>query len=125
MTLFEKYGGIQTVSLIVRAFYNRVLGNRLLKPYFNEIDTERLIEHQIEFVAYLLGRPVKSMPDGILKSAHHGRRVSETAFNEVMHILEHVLIVHNMEHSDVSAVLSIVASFKNDIVELPNFSRSY
>ena len=27
MTLFDKYGGVPTVTLIVRAFYKEVLGN--------------------------------------------------------------------------------------------------
>ena len=123
MTLFEKYGGVPTVSVIVRAFYKRILENRHLSPYFKETDVETLIEHQIQFIAYLLGRPVTPPTGDFLKKAHEGRRISETAFDEVLHILEHVLEAHNMEQAEVSAVLSRIASFKNDIVELPNFPR--
>ena len=38
MTLFVKYGGVPTVTLIVRAFYNEVFGNYMLKPYFERFD---------------------------------------------------------------------------------------
>ena len=39
MTLFDKYGGVPTVTLIVRAFYKEVLSNYKLKPYFEGIDS--------------------------------------------------------------------------------------
>jgi truncated hemoglobin YjbI len=45
MTLFDKYGGVPTVTSIVRASYKEVLKNYKLKPYFENIDTERLIHH--------------------------------------------------------------------------------
>ena len=54
-TLFDKYGGVPTVTSIVRAFYKEVLKNYKLKPYFENIDTERLIHHQIGFISHLLG----------------------------------------------------------------------
>jgi truncated hemoglobin YjbI len=55
MTLFDKYDGVTTVTLIVRAFYKEVLGNPKLKPYFAGVDDESLIHHQIGFISHLLG----------------------------------------------------------------------
>ena len=68
MTLFDKYGGVPTVTSIVRAFYKEVLKNYKLKPYFENIDTERLIHHQIGFISHLLGEVLtahKMEPDDI------------------------------------------------------------
>lgn len=123
MTLFDKYGGVATVTLIVRAFYKEVLGNPKLKPYFVGIDAERLIHHQIGFISHLLGKPANIHIERVLKNSHKGRRISEDAFNEVLHILQEVLVNHKMEEADINAVADLVLSYKDDIVELPNTVR--
>jgi truncated hemoglobin YjbI len=123
MTLFDKYGGVPTVTLIVRAFYKEVLGNPKLKPYFIGIDAESLIHHQIGFISHLLGKPANIHVEKVLKNSHKGRRISEDAFDEVLHILHDVLVAHKMEEADIKAVADLVLSHKDDIVELPNVVR--
>ena len=123
MNLFDKYGGVPTVTSIVRAFYKEVLGNPKLKPFFEGIDAERLIHHQIGFISHLLGKPANIHVEKVLKNSHKGRRISEDAFNEVLHILDDVLVAHKMEEADIDAVANLVLSYKDDIVELPNVVR--
>jgi truncated hemoglobin YjbI len=123
MNLFDKYGGVPTVTSIVRAFYKEVLGNPKLKPFFEGIDAERLIHHQIGFISHLLGKPANIHVEKVLKNSHKGRRISEDAFNEVLHILHDVLVAHKMEEADIDAVANLVLSYKDDIVELPNVVR--
>jgi len=94
MTLFDKYGGVPTVTLIVRAFYKEVLSNYKLKPYFVGIDAERLINHQIGFISHLLGKPADIHVEKVLSDSHKGRRISEDAFDEVLHTLHDVLVDH-------------------------------
>lgn len=123
MTLFDKYGGVSTVTLIVLAFYKEVLVNPKLKPYFEGIDAERLIHHQIGFISHLLGKPANIHIERVLKNSHKGRRISEDAFYEVLYLLQEVLVDHKMEEADINAVADLVLSYKNDIVELPNAVR--
>ena len=59
-TLYEKFGGSSTVTKIVIAFYQIVLDRTNLARYFINIDMDRLIRHQIDFVCYLLGKPSKA-----------------------------------------------------------------
>ena len=59
----------------------------------------------------------------MLKNSHKGRRISEDAFDEVLHILHDVLVAHKMEEADIKAVADLVLSHKDDIVELPNVVR--
>jgi hemoglobin len=123
VTLFDKYGGVPTVTLIVRAFYKEVLSNYKLKPYFEGIDSERLIHHQIGFISHLLGKPANIHVEQVLNHSHKGRRISEDAFDEVLHILHDVLVAHKMEDSDIKAVADLVLSHKKDIVEIQNSVR--
>ena len=123
MTLYDKYGGVPTVTLIVRAFYKEVLSNYKLKPYFEGIDAERLIHHQIGFISHLLGKPANIHVEQVLSHSHKGRRISEDAFDEVLHILHDVLAAHKMEEADIKAVADLVLSHKGDIVEIQNSVR--
>ena len=53
ISLFDKYGGVPTITEVVRAFYKKVLGHPDFKQYFENIDMEKLIMHQIEFISLL------------------------------------------------------------------------
>ena len=55
--------------------------------------------------------------------SHKGRRISEDAFDEVLHILHDVLVAHKMEEADIQAVAELVISHKKDIVEIQNSVR--
>lgn len=125
MTLFEKYGGVPSVRKIVNDFYGVVLSNSRTKSFFQGVNTAQLIEHQINFICFLMGRPAKLMPEEVLKSAHSGRRIPETVFDEVATILKGVLEKNGLETADVQAIIGIVASHKNQIVELPTFTRTH
>jgi truncated hemoglobin YjbI len=126
MTLFDKYGGVSTVSSIVKSFYKNVLINPKLKIYFEKTNSEKLIEHQIIFISHLLGKTTDHKFDAndVLKNAHAGKRIAQSAFTEIKEILEAVLIVHNFEASDVTAVMGIIRNFEAAIVELPTIVRT-
>ncbi len=126
MTLFDKYGGLPTVTSVVRSFYKGVLVNPILKPYFLDIAAEKLIHHQIIFISHLLGKPASEKLNSteVMKRAHTGRKISESAFLEVTEILKSVLVTHQMEEPDIVVVMALVESFKNAIVEFPTVTRT-
>ncbi len=97
--------------------------NYKLRPYFEKIDTERLIHHQIGFISHLLGKPANIHVEKVLTHSHKGRRISEDAFDEVMFLLGEVLVAHKMEPDDIKAVADLVISYKGDIVEIQNTVR--
>jgi len=123
MTLFEKYGGVSTVTLIIKAFYKEVLANPLLKGYFQNVDTERLIAHQVSFVSFLLGKPAEIHAEDYLKAAHKGLRINQGAYTEVLAILQGVFTAHGMEPNDIQKVMNILHSFRDVVVEMPSIER--
>ena len=66
----------------------------------------------------MLGKPANIHIEKVLITSHKGRRISEDAFNEVLHILQEVLVDHKMEEADINAVADLVLSYKDDIVHL-------
>lgn len=116
MTLFDKYGGVSTVSRIVSQFYREVQSRPSLQPYFQGVDMRRLIDHQVKFISHVLGQPA-SVYEGRTLSAAHGRlQISAAAFGEVADILRQTLEGAGMEAADVDTVMTSVAGARGAIV---------
>lgn len=115
-TLFEKYGGIATISSIVRQFYKEVQASPTLQPYFRHVNMERLIDHQTLFISTLLGGPVQYSGSD-MRIAHAQHHISLPAFAEVADILQGVLEDAGVEPEDVATVMGVIARFEKDIVQ--------
>ena len=53
--LYETIGGGDTVSAAIKSFYNRVLQDDSLRPFFDSSDVGKLRARQSMFVSMLLG----------------------------------------------------------------------
>jgi hemoglobin len=116
MTLFEKYGGVPTVSRIVSAFYREVLSRPTLQPCFQGVDMPRLIDHQVKFISYVLGQPASVYEGRALGAAHMDAGITGEAFAEVAQILQSTLEGAGMAPNDISSVMSTVAGTRAAIV---------
>ncbi|MFO0124795.1 MAG: group I truncated hemoglobin [Betaproteobacteria bacterium] len=117
MNLFEKYGGVPTVSRIVSRFYREVLERPTLRPYFEGVDMARLISHQVKFISHGLGPPASVDEGRTLELAHGGLRITGAAFAEVAGILRATLVEAGMVPEDVDTVMGAVARARTAIVE--------
>jgi hemoglobin len=115
-TLFDKYGGIQAVSELVRMFYAEVLKRKHLAWYFRDVSPERLILHQIHFVALVMGRPPEFYRGRDVSSAHVGRFIEAKHFDEFADLLKASLIRANIEADDRTAIMAQVAALKPQVV---------
>ena len=116
MTLFDKYGGVPTVSRIVSRFYRDVLDRPKLQPYFEGVDMRRLIDHQVKFISHVLGQPASVYEGRTLSAAHGGLRITGAAFGEVAQILKQTLLDAGMDTADVDRVMATVAGAREAIV---------
>ena len=116
-TLFEKYGGFATFSQLTSLFYQKILDTPDVAHFFEDIDIEKLIEHQTQFlVSALGGPPLQRNVD--MKKAHHGLGIAEKDFIMVAEILEDSLVEMGVEAGDIETILSIVSGYKDDIVSV-------
>ena len=58
-TLFERVGGEQTIAEVVYNFYERVLADPELKPFFKNTSMDKLRRMQREFFSAALDGPIK------------------------------------------------------------------
>jgi len=114
-SIFEKYGGLKMVSQVVHDFYQDVLASNRLKPFFDGINMERLMDHQVKLFSHVLGGPV-SYDLSRLRRAHQNLDIDEDAFNEVTTIMREALRDAGMEEEDVTIAMDVIASTYEDIV---------
>ena len=120
-TLFDKYGGYETVQNIVIEFYREVLSRETLAPYFVNVKLERLIDHQTRFLSHLLGGPA-AYQGKTLEAAHHNLHISGAAFDEVASILSVVLEDAGVLEGDLQSIMQIVGNARSMIVRDNDFT---
>ncbi len=102
-TIFERYGGFASVGKIVLDFYDRVLDDDVLGPYFEDVDMRRVIDHQTKFVATIMGGPA-SYADETLQQVHAHLRIDHDAFEQMLVVLRATLADHGFAPADIEAV---------------------
>jgi hemoglobin len=116
-TLFEKYGGVPSVTLIVRDFYKRVLKRPNLRRYFVNVKIQDLIVHQIAFVSTAMGKMPSDYAGRNMKEAHRGLGITTASFDLIVEIFEDALRYHEVTEEDVVQISQVIKKYKKDIVE--------
>ena len=115
-SMFDKYGGVDTVKIIVENFYVEMLSRPNLRRYFSDTPMDKLAMHQVEFIAYVLGKPKAFYADEKLLAAHQKLRITDASFNQTKDILEDVLIDMHVEPVDRKDILDIIEGKRRLIV---------
>ena len=76
-SLFDKYGGVETLKPLVKEFYNRIMATPNLARYFINTDMEVLIRHQVQFIAVVMGKPAAFNEGTDMGVAHQNFNISE------------------------------------------------
>ena len=113
--LYDKYGGFETFSTVVSNFYQKILDSEELAPYFDNVNMERLMSHQTNFISTALGGPDNYT--GIdLKRVHAPYKITIPHFQEVAELLEESLDEANVEQKDITTIITLIASLMDRIV---------
>jgi hemoglobin len=114
-SLFDRVGGFGTLSKIVLSFYDRVLDDDVLSPYFADVDMRRLIDHQTKFVAFLMGGPA-SYTDEHLRLAHARLNIDQAAFERMTAVMRDTLEDFRLGERDVNQVILEIRARRDLIV---------
>lgn len=116
-TLFDKYGGVPAVTVIVRDFYKRVMRRPNLRRYFVNVSLENLILHQIAFVSMAMGKTPHDYAGRSMKEAHRGIGITNASFDLAAELLADALTAGGVEAPDVESIIATVNTLRSDIVE--------
>ncbi len=114
-SLFEKYGGLTTISALVHRFYEHVLDDERVSHFFDGTDMQRLIAHQTEFVAQVLGGPA-TMVGRDLGKVHAKLGISDDDYSIVGAHLQTAMEELGVQAEDVATVMGVIESVREQIV---------
>ncbi len=116
-TLFDKYGGVPGVRNIVREFHLRFVAKPTLSRYFDGIETQKLIQHHVELIAFAMGRPSASFDPKKMPEQHHPRGITPSAFEAVINILRQVMLDANVEGRDIAEIINRMDMQRHHIIQ--------
>ena len=114
--LFDKYGGVETLTPLVREFYKSIMTTPNLARYFINTDMEVLIRHQVQFIAVVMGKPAAFYEGMDMEAAHANAHISDRSFEDVIDVLEETLRDFEVEELDIIEIIDKAKSLKKEIV---------
>jgi hemoglobin len=112
---YETIGGAPAVRTVVDRFYERVVGDEQLAPYFASVDMLRLKRHQTLLLSQVLGGPADY--DGRdLAVAHAGLDITDNDFGRVANHLAETLREAGVDDDLVGRVVGVLGGVKEQIV---------
>ena len=115
-TPYERIGGDRAVAEIVADFYQRVIADPELAPFFAKTDLERLLAMQREYVTVALGGPGTSSPSG-LRDAHAGRGIRGRHFERFLDLFLDTIRERGLSENELDRVLDRLAIASTDVLD--------
>lgn len=116
-SLYDKLGGFTVVRKLVSDFYDRVLDDELLSPFFDGTDMASLIDHQTKFFAMLLGGPA-SYTDKQLVNIHSHMGINDHHFDRVTEILMETLEDLDIDEAYITQIADELRKRRSSIANL-------
>ena len=114
LTLFDRVGGEEGVKNLVRSFYDRVLKDPELAPFFEDASIERLHRMQSEFFAAALGGPVTYSGLSV-HQAHFGLGIEKTHFGLFVNHLIQTLKAFQLSEQDIHTLISRINTYADEV----------
>jgi len=118
-SLFDKYGGFSTISKIVLTFYDRMIEDDDVGPFFDDIDLSKLIDHQTKFISSLMGGPA-TFSDDHIERAHRSMTIENFHFDRLKEIVTETLADFDVAPDDIDVILAGFEDRRVLLVEKPN-----
>ena len=115
-TLFDKYGGTETMRGLVREFYMYARASPKVGHFFKKLNMEKLIDHQVQFLSFILGKPARTYGGRELADAHHPLNISDEDFNEIGRLLKKTLTSAGVADEDIALIMGVVLEVRDEIV---------
>lgn len=113
-TLFARIGGEKTIAQLIDDFYDRVLADPELKPFFNNTSMDKLGRMQREFFSAALDGPI-TYTGKPLSHVHHGRGITKPHFALYVNHLIDTLRDHGITDQDAQDIIGRINTYADEI----------
>lgn len=114
MSLYTSLGGENTIQAVTSEFYQRVISDEQLAPFFDGIDMARQSGMLTAFLAMATGGPAAYSGQS-LREAHAGLQITDEDFDLVIGHLARTLAAFNVDTDVISQVAALTGSVRNEI----------
>jgi len=118
-TLYVRLGGRDGIRTVVDDFYDRLVVDPSLGPFFADADLERLRETQTIFLCDAAGGP-ETYDDTPVREAHLDVPFEPHHIATAVEILEATLDDHGVPEEDAEAVVGAIAQYEADLLASPD-----
>ena len=117
-SLYHKLGGWKSIDAAVDAFYVKVLADKRVNHFFEDINMSKQHRKQKEFLSAALGGPIPWTGKDMRK-AHDGMGLTEEHFNAIAENLIATLKDLKVSQELIDQVIAVVATTKDDVLGRP------
>ena len=110
-SVYHDIGGREAVEAVVDEFYDRVLADERLVPYFEGTEMADLRAHQVQFISSVAGGPV-DYSGADMREAHAHLDIDDEAFDAVAGHLRAALRANDVDEAHVAAIMASVESLR-------------
>ncbi len=117
-SIYERIGGEEGISGMVDDFYEKVMADSELAPFFENIPMDRQLRMQREFFAAATGGPIvySGRP---LSEAHHGMGITRRLFQRFTEHMISTLEERGIGKPDVMDIIARVNLYADEITVRP------
>lgn len=117
-TLYDRLGGREGIEAVVDEFYDRLLADDELGPFFADADTEMLRRTQADFLCEAAGGP-ETYDAAPVREAHLHVPFTESHVRRAIDILEATLAAFDVPDDDADKVVQAIAAYEADLLATP------
>lgn len=115
-TLFQRIGGKPAITLAADRFYDRVVADPALAPFFKDTDMKAQHAKQVSFLSFVLGG-TEQWRGKSMRDAHKHLDLNDGHFTAVARHLQETLVELGVEEDVIQQVMETVASTENDVLD--------
>ena len=119
-SLFDRLGGEAAVEAAVVSFYEKIMADPSLSPFFDHLDMDAQIKKQIAFMTMAFGGPNRYTGRD-LRTAHarfvRDKGLNDAHFDAVATHLQATLTELGVDDGTVGEVLAIVGTTRKDVLD--------
>ena len=115
-SLYERVGGQAGVEQLIGSFYQRVLADEQLSPFFAHIPMDKLRYMQVEFFTSALGGPLQ-YSGRPLAHVHHGQGITKAHLRRFTEHLLASLETLALSQSDIQSIYTRIALEADDVAD--------
>jgi hemoglobin len=117
-TLYERLGKREGIRAVVDDFYDRLLADEELAPFFADADVETLRRTQTDFLCEAAGGP-ETYDATPVREAHLDVPFEAAHIQRAVEHLSESLAAFDVPEDDAAAVIGAIAQYEDDLLARP------